>query len=155
MNSPKASKEVGQDVQKFKEVLTQINTEYVDEIVTTEMVDGAIQYLLNKLDPHSAYIPARDRIMANEDLRGNFEGIGIEFNIFQDTIVVVTPLSGGPSESLGIQSGDKIIMVDDEPVAGIGITTQDVMVSLKGTKGSTFACRDCRSVRPRAATPVD
>ena len=83
MYSPKASKEVGQDVQKFKEVLTQINTEYVDEVVTTEMVDGAIQYLLNKLDPHSAYIPARDRIMANEDLRGNFEGIGIEFNIFQ------------------------------------------------------------------------
>ncbi len=136
MNSPKASKEVGQDVQKFKEVLTQINTEYVDEVVTTEMVDGAIQYLLNKLDPHSSYIPARDRIMANEDLRGNFEGIGIEFNIFQDTIVVVSPLSGGPSESLGIQSGDKIIMVDDEPVAGIGITTQDVMVSLKGPKGS-------------------
>jgi carboxyl-terminal processing protease len=75
-------------------------------------------------------------VAANEELRGNFDGIGVEFNIFQDTIMVVTPLSGGPSEKLGIRSGDKIIRVDDKNVASIGITTEDVMRLLKGPRGS-------------------
>jgi carboxyl-terminal processing protease len=92
--------------------------------------------MLNKLDPHSAYIPAADRIAANEDLRGNFDGIGVEFNIFRDTIVVVSALSGGPSEALGIQSGDKIIRVDGKVLAGIGVKSPDVMRALKGPKGT-------------------
>jgi carboxyl-terminal processing protease len=109
-----SSGEVGDDVQKLREVLTQINDEYVDTINTSNLVDDAIQQMLHRLDPHSSYIPAKDRIAANEDLRGNFDGIGVEFNIFRDTIVVVSPLSGGPSEALGIQSGDKIIRVDNK-----------------------------------------
>jgi carboxyl-terminal processing protease len=112
------------------------NDKYVDKVKTDKLVDDAIQHLLTKLDPHSSYIPASDRIQANEDLQGNFDGIGIEFNIFQDTIVVVAPLSGGPSEALGIQSGDKIVEVDGESVAGVGITTQQVMKLLKGPSGS-------------------
>ena len=91
---------------------------------------------MNKLDPHSAYIPATDRIAANEDLRGNFDGIGVEFNIFHDTIVVVSALSGGPSEALGIQSGDKIVKVDDKNLAGVGVTSTDVMKALKGPRGT-------------------
>src|SRR5688572_23550141 len=97
---------VGDDLQKFREVLTQIDDEYVDEVNTSDLVEGSIQNMLTRLDPHSTYIPAKDKIEANEDLQGNFDGIGVEFNIFQDTIVVVTPLSGGPSEAVGIISGD-------------------------------------------------
>jgi carboxyl-terminal processing protease len=136
LNSKKASSDVGEDVQKFREVLTQIKDEYVDTINTSKLVDDAIQHMLNKLDPHSSYIPSSDRVAANEDLRGNFDGIGVEFNIFHDTVVVVSPLSGGPSEALGIQSGDKIIKVDDKSLAGIGVTTADVMKALKGPKGT-------------------
>lgn len=132
----KRSSDVNKDVQKLRDVLTQIQEDYVDTVSTSQLVDDAIRHLLNKLDPHSSYIPASDRLAANEDLRGNFEGIGIEFNIFNDTIVVVTPLSGGPSEALGIISGDKIIKVDDRNVAGIGISTTDVTKALKGPKGT-------------------
>lgn len=135
-NAQKPSRDVTKDVQKLREVLTYIDTKYVDDITTDKLVDESIRHLLSKLDPHSHYIPASDRVAANEELRGNFDGIGVEFNIFQDTIMVVTPLSGGPSEKLGIRSGDKIIKVDDENVASIGITTQDVMRLLKGPRGS-------------------
>ncbi len=134
---PRAGKEVNRDVQKLREVLTYINDKYVDEITTTNLTDEAIRHLLTKLDPHSTYIPASERQLANEDLRGNFDGIGIEFNIFQDTIVVVAPLSGGPSEALGIRSGDKIIEVDGRNVAGTGITTSEVMRLLKGPRGTS------------------
>lgn len=132
----KSTGDVGRDVQKFREVLTQIKDEYVDTVNTELLVDDAIAHMLNKLDPHSSYIPASSREAANEDLRGNFDGIGIEFNIFNDTIVVVSPLSGGPSEALGVQSGDKIIRVDDKNMAGVGVTSADVTKALKGPKGT-------------------
>lgn len=136
LGTKRGGADVGRDVQRFRDVLTQIQNEYVDTVNTTALVDDAIQHMLNKLDPHSAYIPAADRIAANEDLRGNFDGIGVEFNIFQDTVVVVSALSGGPSEALGIQSGDKIIKVDGKLLAGIGVTSPDVMKALKGPKGT-------------------
>lgn len=136
LNSKKTSSDVGNDVQKFREVLTQIKDEYVDTISTKRLVDDAIAHMLQKLDPHSAYIPATNREAANEELRGNFDGIGIEFNIFNDTVVVVSALSGGPSEELGIQSGDKIIEVDGKSLAGISVTSNDVMRALKGPKGT-------------------
>jgi carboxyl-terminal processing protease len=132
----KGDKEVGKEVQKFREVLTQIKESYVDDVNTGQLVDDAIQQMLAKLDPHSAYIKATDKERANEDLRGNFDGIGIEFKIFDDTIVVVSPLSGGPAEAVGILSGDKIIKVDSTVVAGIGVTSEDVMRYLKGPKGT-------------------
>ncbi|MDH5397398.1 MAG: S41 family peptidase [Cyclobacteriaceae bacterium] len=123
-------------LQKFREVLTHIDRSYVDEVDTEELVEDAIVYMLKNLDPHSGYIPAEDKILANEDLQGNFEGIGIEFNIFKDTIVVVAPLGGGPSEAVGILSGDKIIKVDGKIVAGVGFTNRDVQTHLKGEKGT-------------------
>jgi len=119
LNTGTGTSEVNKDVQKLREILTQIKEEYVDTVNTSVLVDAAIQDMLHKLDPHSSYIPASERIAANEDLRGNFDGIGVEFNIFDDTIVVLTPLSGGPSEAVGIQSGDKIIAVDGKNVQGI------------------------------------
>lgn len=127
---------IGEDVQKFREVLSLIHTEYVDDPNTETLVDDAIEHMLGKLDPHSAYIPASDRQLANEDLRGNYEGIGIEFNIFHDTLVVVAPLSGGPSEAVGLRTGDKIIKVDGKNIAGIGLTNTDVTKNLKGPKGT-------------------
>ena len=134
--SSPSEKGLSSSLQKFREVLTNIDRNYVDEVNTDELVEGAIINMLEKLDPHSAYIPAEQKALANEDLQGNFEGIGIEFNIFKDTIMVVSPLGGGPSEAAGIQSGDRIIAVDKENVAGVGFTNRDVQKSLKGPKGS-------------------
>ncbi len=136
LDTGKRASDVNKDIQKFREILTEIKEEYVDTVNTTALVDDAIQDILRKLDPHSSYIPASERIAANEDLRGNFDGIGVEFNIFDDTIVVLTPLSGGPSEALGIQSGDKIIAVDGKNLAGMGITNAGVMKALKGPRGT-------------------
>lgn len=148
----KSSDNVGSEVQKFREVLSQIKNDYVDEVNTSDLVEDAIRQMLTKLDPHSSYISAADRVRANEDLRGNFDGIGIEFNIFSDTIVVVSPLSGGPSEAVGVLSGDKIIKVDDEDVAGIGVTSEDVMRYLKGPKGTEVKVTVLRSGKD---APID
>ncbi|MFZ9504430.1 MAG: S41 family peptidase, partial [Cyclobacteriaceae bacterium] len=126
----------GNATQKLREVIGLIERNYVDETVPDDLVDDAIEHLLGKLDPHSVYIPASDREAANEDLRGNYEGIGIEFNIFRDTLTVVTPLSGGPSENAGLLSGDKIIQVDDKNIAGIGLTNAEVYKLLKGPSGT-------------------
>lgn len=145
LNPKSGPKEIGDEVQKFREVLSLVQNEYVDEAKTDELVEEAIEHLLTKLDPHSSYIPASDREAASEDLRGNFEGIGIEFNIFQDTLVVVAPLSGGPSESVGLRSGDKIIQVDDKVITGINLNTSDVYKYLKGPKGSEVAIKIVRS----------
>ncbi len=131
-----SSGHAGDDVQKFREVLGLVKGEYVDDVKTDVLVEDAIQHLLTKLDPHSTYISAKDREEANEDLRGNYEGIGIEFNIFHDTLVVVAPLSGGPSEAVGLRTGDRIIKVDSSVIAGIKLSNAEVMRYLKGPKGT-------------------
>ena len=136
LTSKSSSGEVNKDIQKLREVLTLVKKEYVDKTQTDGLVEDAIIHLLGKLDPHSAYISSRDRISANEDLKGNFEGIGIEFSIFRDTLVVVTALSGGPSEAVGLRPGDKIIKVNDSIIANIKLTNQDVQRYLKGPKGT-------------------
>ena len=132
---------------RMHEILNFISQRYVDSINVDSIVDGfvadylnqpeTIEELFKKLDPHSSYIPKEDLVGFNEDLEGNFDGIGIEFNIVDDTIMVVAALSGGPSASLGIQAGDKIIGIDDSTVAGIGITSDRVIKKLRGKKGTT------------------
>jgi carboxyl-terminal processing protease len=146
-----SSGDVGDEIQKLREVLSLIKTEYVDTANTEILVEEAIEHLLGKLDPHSAYISSRDRIEANEDLKGNFEGIGIEFNIFHDTLVVVSALSGGPSETVGLRSGDKIVKVNETNIAGIGLTTRDVQKHLKGPKGTEVKIE---VIRRGSAEPV-
>jgi carboxyl-terminal processing protease len=121
---------------KFKEIVTQIEGNYVDEVDTEELIDEAIRKMLEKLDPHTAYIPKEDMEIVSSQLQGKFEGIGIEFNIFHDTLYVVSPLSGGPSEKVGLRSGDKIVTVDGETIAGVNITNKDVFDKLRGPKGS-------------------
>ena len=122
---------------KFKEVLGHVERSYVDDVDTDELVEGAIVNMLSKLDPHSSYINAEDLAIMNSQLQGNYDGIGIQFDIIRDTIYVISPLGGGPSERLGLLSGDKIIVVDDETVAGIGITSRGVMDRLLGPKGTS------------------
>ncbi|MBK8290899.1 MAG: S41 family peptidase [Flammeovirgaceae bacterium] len=136
LTNKSGSGEIGNDVQKMREVLSLIKNEYVDEAETDVLVEDAIEHMLGKLDPHSSYLSAKDQVAANEDLRGNFEGIGIEFNIFHDTLVVVAALSGGPSESVGLRSGDKIVKVNETNIASVGLSTLDVQKHLKGPKGT-------------------
>lgn len=121
---------------KLQEIMTYINRDYVDSVDTNELVEYGIAKMLENLDPHSSYIPARDASLAQSQLEGEFDGIGVEFGIIRDTIYVVSPLTGGPSEALGIQSGDQIIKVDGKTVAGIGITNRDVFDYLRGPRGS-------------------
>ncbi|MHA6249472.1 S41 family peptidase [Pontibacter sp. CAU 1760] len=121
---------------KFRDILSYIDRDYVDTVNIEELSDYAITKMLEKLDPHTAYIPADELAMARSYLEGDFEGIGIEFSIFNDTIYVISPLSGGPSETAGILAGDKIVSVNGEKVAGIGINNEGVFKRLRGPKGS-------------------
>ncbi len=121
---------------KYMEILNLIDRDYVDTVNMDDLVDFSIDKMLEKLDPHTAYIPKKDIDMARSQLEGNFEGIGIEFNIIKDTIYVVAPISGGPSEAVGLQAGDKLIKVDDKTVAGVNITNMDVFGKLRGKKGT-------------------
>jgi carboxyl-terminal processing protease len=136
INQSSSNKIIVNSVTKFREIIANIENSYVDEVDSEDLVDNAILDMLDKLDPHSVYIPKRDVEITNADLRGEFEGIGIEFNIIKDTILVVAPLIGGPSEAVGLRSGDKIVKVDGETVAGVGITTRDVVNALRGPKGT-------------------
>ncbi len=128
--------DVAKGLYKFKEIVSYIDRDYVDTVNTDKLMDDAITGMLEKLDPHTSYIPSKDIQLANAQLEGDFEGIGIEFQIIKDTIYVVSPISGGPSESLGLKSGDKIIKIDDKQAAGIKIGTQDVFKQLRGKKGT-------------------
>jgi len=122
--------------EKFNTLLYYIEHMYVDEVNGPELVDHAIVKMLEDLDPHSTYISKEDLQAVNEPLNGNFEGVGVQFNILKDTLYVVSPISGGPSEKLGIRAGDKIVKIEDENVAGVGITSQDVFDKLRGPKGT-------------------
>ncbi|MFW5886598.1 MAG: S41 family peptidase, partial [Bacteroidota bacterium] len=121
---------------KFSKALDWINTFYVDTINTGGLVEHAIIEMLHELDPHSAYISREDVADMNEPLQGNFEGIGVTFNILNDTIFIISPISGGPSEKVGIRAGDRIIKIEGENVAGTGIKNSDVISKLRGKKGT-------------------
>lgn len=121
---------------KFARVIDLINTFYVDTVNTDELTEHAIIEMLKKLDPHSVYISKEEVKEMNEPLEGNFEGIGVQFNIMNDTILVVNTIPGGPSEKLGIRTGDRIIKIDDDTVAGVKIKNNDVFKRLRGAKGT-------------------
>lgn len=121
---------------KLEYILGLINEKYVDTVNVQNLYDDAITQMLEKLDPHSVYLPPVEMQHEAEIMDGTFEGIGIEFSIQKDTIQVVTPISGGPSEQAGVSAGDKIVKINDTTVAGIKITNEMVMKKLKGPKGS-------------------
>ena len=122
--------------QKFGTLMRYIGQLYVDSVSVEDLTERAMVKMLEDLDPHSVYFSAEELKEADEPLNGNFDGIVVQFNIFKDTIMVVSPISGGPSERLGIRAGDRIVEVDGENTAGIGITNRDVMKLLKGPKGT-------------------
>lgn len=121
---------------KLGRLLQLVQENYVDSINFEELQENAIQAVLQELDPHSVYISKEELQSVEEEMQGSFGGIGVEFNIQEDSIVVVTTVAGGPSEKLGIKSGDRIVKVDGENVAGVGITNNDVMKKLRGEIGS-------------------
>jgi carboxyl-terminal processing protease len=121
---------------KYKEILTHIDRDYVDTVNTDELIDYSIEKMLEKLDPHTVYIPAKDLQIARSQLEGDFDGIGVEFNIFKDTVFVVAPITGGPSETAGIRAGDKIVEVDGKTMVGKSVDNATVFGKLRGPKGS-------------------
>lgn len=121
---------------KLDDVLNYIDREYVDTVDVIGMVENTIPILLEDLDPHSIYIPAKEVEAMNEPLEGNFDGVGVQFNIQKDTVTVIKTIFGGPSEKVGLKDGDRIVIVDDSLIAGIGITNDDVIKLLRGKKGT-------------------
>lgn len=124
------------NMQRLQQVMTAVNGMYLDTVNNDKMVNKAISEMLLTLDPHSTFIPNEDVQSTNESLEGSFEGVGIEFAIINDTLTVQNVIQGGPSMKVGMLSGDKIVKVDGENVAGVGISTTGVRSKLRGPRGS-------------------
>ena len=113
-----------------------VEAAYVDSVNSGEIIEKTIPDLLKNLDPHSTYIPARNMQEVEEEMQGNFSGIGVQFSIQEDTVVVIDVVSGGPSQKLGIMAGDRIVKVNDSLIAGVGIQNDAVLKLLRGQKGT-------------------
>ncbi len=131
-----AQNSVQQNQLKFGRLLRLVDGYYVDSANVDKLTEKAIVSLLSDLDPHSTYISKDEVDKMNEPLQGNFEGIGISFNIYKDTLLVTTTISGGPSEKVGLRAGDRIIEVNDTSIAGTGLKNSDVFRLLRGKKGT-------------------
>lgn len=131
-----AQESVQQNQLKFGRLLRLIDGYYVDSANVDKLTEDAIVHVLSELDPHSVYISKEEVEKMNEPLKGNFEGIGISFNIFKDTLLVTTTIAGGPSEKVGLRAGDRIVEVDNKNITGIGLKNSDVFDLLRGDKGT-------------------
>lgn len=121
---------------KINTALYYILNDYVDTVSMENISESAIPAMLEKLDPHSVYIPAQEFQRYNEPLTGNFSGIGVQFSMNEDTVAIISTIPNGPSELVGIQAGDRIIKVDGELVAGVNMPSDDIVSKLKGKKGT-------------------
>ncbi|MCB0476703.1 MAG: S41 family peptidase [Crocinitomicaceae bacterium] len=121
---------------KFSEVYRYVDNLYLEDIDGPKLTETAIRAMLEELDPHSVYISAEEVESANRNIVGSFVGVGIRFQILKDTLMVVNPIPGGPSAKVGVRAGDKIIKIDDEVVAGVGLKNSGVRDRLLGDKGS-------------------
>lgn len=117
-------------------IMNLIEGNYVDTVDTKKLVEAAIPEILKQLDPHTVYIPAKDMQGVSEEMSGNFSGIGVQFSIQNDTIMVIDVISGGPSQKLGIRAGDRIVKVNDSIMAGVKVTNDKVLKKLRGEKGT-------------------
>jgi len=122
--------------QKMGLALYAIKNLYVDNVDENKLVEDGLRALIKDLDPHSAYMTAEEMKEMNEPLQGGFDGIGISFNMMNDTLFIIEVISGGPSEKVGLLPGDRILLVDKLPIAGVKMANKDVMKRLKGTKGT-------------------
>jgi carboxyl-terminal processing protease len=131
-----SSQVLNENTYKIGRTLGLIEAWYVDTTDIDKLTEKTIIEMLRTLDPHSVYISAKDVKEMNEPLNGNFEGIGIQFNLLRDTIIVIEPIAGGPSEKVGLIAGDRIVVINGEKVAGIGLSTNGVRSRLMGQKGT-------------------
>ena len=131
-----ASDETSRKFDKYREVLSQVADNYVDTVNIDKLVDYSIEQMLARLDPHTSYTPAQNTAMSKSQLEANFDGIGVEFNVFKDTIHIITPMAQSPSEMAGLQAGDKIIKVDGENMTGKKIDNNKIFKKLRGKKGT-------------------
>jgi len=139
----------------LQQVLDLISLKYVDKVGIDTIENNSVQTLLHELDPHSNFIPAGDLAMVNDDLRGNFSGIGIEFQVFYDTVNVLNVISGGPSDKAGLQVGDKFIRVNDSiNIAGTKMKSDDIRKLLRGEKGSSVKVTVLRDSKLVTVTKV-
>ena len=113
-----------------------IKSLYVDSVDEKKLVEDGIRGMLEKLDPHSSYSTPKEVKALNEPLAGNFEGIGVQFNMIEDTLLVIQPVTGGPSEKVGIVAGDRIVSVNDSAIAGVKMAKEEIMRRLRGPKGT-------------------
>ncbi|MBL31412.1 MAG: peptidase S41 [Flavobacteriales bacterium] len=130
------SEKINADENKISNVLKQIQNNYVDSIEINSLIENTINQTLTNLDPHSIYMTAEEVESSMASMEGSFDGIGIEFSIHRDTIIIVSIIPNGPSEKKGLQAGERIVFIEDELVAGIGIKNQDVIGKLRGKRGS-------------------
>ena len=137
---------------RFKEVLSYIDRDYVDSVNTEGLADYATAQMLERLDPHSVYIPALEREQNDAFLQGDFDGVGIEFNLFRDTMTVVAPLGGGSAAQAGLQPGDQVLRVGAAAVSGAHLTNARITQLLRGPRGSTVALEVRRPRQAKAFT---
>jgi carboxyl-terminal processing protease len=131
-----ASAQWNPDALKLAQVMDKVSRFYVDSINDDKIVEETIEHMLHELDPHSSYLSKEELEELSEQLEGEFEGIGVSFNILNDTIFIIRAIAGGPSERVGIQAGDRIVKIEGESVAGTGISNRGVQQRLKGPKGT-------------------
>jgi carboxyl-terminal processing protease len=131
-----SSQVLNEETFKMGRTLGLIESYYVDTANLGSLAEKAIIEILKNLDPHSTYVSAKDVKELNEPLNGNFEGIGIQFNLLRDTIIIIEPIAGGPSEKVGLKAGDRILTIDKEKVTGLGMSTAGVRSRLMGAKGT-------------------
>ncbi len=138
LNVPKqdAEKETREASFKYYHLLNLLENVYVDSIDVKKLTEKAFVNTLEQLDPHSVYMDKEELKESEETMSGEFSGIGIQFNILRDTLMVVSTVPGGPSEKIGLRAGDRIVKIDDEVVAGVGLTNTDVIKKLRGDKGT-------------------
>ena len=143
---------IPQNLNKLLQAEYAVNTLYVDSVDEDKLVEYAIVGMLQKLDPHSSYTDAKETKDMEEPLQGEFSGIGIQFNMKQDTLYVIQTIPGGPSERVGILAGDRIVLVDDTLIAGVKMKRTDIMKRLRGKKGTKVTVKVRRGSSPDLIT---
>ena len=133
---------------KLKYLINTIESQYVDSVDVEKLIEDAMPTIISELDPHSVYIPAKDFESTNEELEGSFSGIGVQFSLQNDTVMVVSVISGGPSEKIGLMPGDRIVEINDSAFIGKDVTNERVMKTLRGKKGTDVKVGIKRSTSP-------
>ena len=137
---------------KLNDLLHIIDAQYVDDVKMSELVEKAMPQILNELDPHSAYVSAKDVEESMKDLKGSFSGIGVTFTLYKDTIRVINVIKGGPSDESGLKAGDRIVAIDGKPFVGKQITNDEATRKLKGPKNSEVKIGVKRAGIPKTLT---